>query len=406
MITVAWLVPDLIDGSGGHRTILQNAHHLQECGYRVRIHLERNPGTALGESLQEAVRRRFGYAMQEVVVGWNDFAPCDVLVATAWHSARHVRDAKVSCHKVYFVQDLESQFAPAGYFQLIAENSYTYGLVPITIGNWLRHELRQRFGITSLGFDFCADRSVYHPLPGVQREFAVCFIHQPEKPRRAHNLGLEALNIVKFKNPAVKIYTYGSVAKPSAAFQHQDLGLLDLAQCNALYNRCAVGLCLSATNPSRVPFEMMAAGLPVVELHRDNTLYDFPDDAALLCKQTPEALAEGILALLAAPDRRARMSAAGVAFMKSRDMPVGLQQFARSIEWIATSPIGASPPEAPREILYRRPAVTGGCNVADLEKVPELRRRQRIRRWLAKHLGKDSALRRIRLRPPSRVGAP
>ena len=100
------------------------------------------------------------------------------------------------------------------------------------------------------------------------------------------------------------------------------------------------------------------------------------------------------------------MSAAGTAFMKSRDMPVGMQQFARAIEWIAQSPVGASPPEAPREVLYRRPAVTAGCNVADLEMVPELRRRQRMRRWFKKHFGKDSALRRLSLRLPPGVRTP
>ena len=105
--------------------------------------------------------------------------------------------------------------------------------------------------------------------------------------------------------PKVKIYLYGSSqsAKGSIWFEHEHLGLLKLYDCNELYNRCAVGLCLSSSNPSRIPFEMMAAGLPVVELWRENNLYDLSPKAVSLSDQTPESLAEGILRLLA--DQRA-----------------------------------------------------------------------------------------------------
>lgn len=392
MTTVAWLIPDLIDGSGGHRTIIQNAHFLQESGYKTKIYLERNPCSGIGETPAEAVRRRFGYDMRDVSVGWTQLAPCDVLVATVWHSARIVKNSTLQCHKAYFVQDMESLFAPAGYYQLIAENSYKYGLVPITIGNWLKHELLDRYGSTSFSFDFCAELKTYRRLPAIERERAICFIHQPEKPRRAATLGLEALAIVKNRNPEIKIYTYGSSAKTGAVFQHEDLGLLNLDQCNALYNRCALGLCLSATNPSRVPFEMMAAGLPVVELHRHNTIYDLPDSASLLCEQSPEALAEGILALMSEPDRRARMSRAGEKFMQGRDIPRGLEQFERAIDWISKSSIGDMPPKDIGVPIYRHPALTAGEHVAGVTQGPFTRTRGPVRKWASKHFGAHSRM--------------
>jgi hypothetical protein len=43
---------------------------------------------------------------------------------------------------------------------------------------------------------------------------------------------------------------------------------------------------------------MMNAGLPVVEVWRENNLYDFNEEAMLLCKQTPESIAAGIMKIL------------------------------------------------------------------------------------------------------------
>ncbi|NDE35572.1 MAG: glycosyltransferase family 1 protein, partial [Gammaproteobacteria bacterium] len=40
MAIISWLIPTLIDGSGGHRTILQHAAYLEEQGHRSRIYVE------------------------------------------------------------------------------------------------------------------------------------------------------------------------------------------------------------------------------------------------------------------------------------------------------------------------------------------------------------------------------
>ena len=34
MHTIAWIIPCLIEGSGGHRTILQHAYALEQAGYQ------------------------------------------------------------------------------------------------------------------------------------------------------------------------------------------------------------------------------------------------------------------------------------------------------------------------------------------------------------------------------------
>lgn len=360
MASIAWLIPSLLEGSGGHRTILQHADCLQRQGHHCTIYAE-NTGSLGAATLRRDIRQMFGYEFEDVRAGWADIAPADMVFATIWYSARVVRDLSFPCLKAYFVQDFEAQFNPMGDGYLMAENSYRYGLYPITIGRWLPALLDRNFGIGASYFDFCAELGIYRRLPDVAREKAVCFIHQPDKPRRCAELGIEALGIVKHFMPDVKIYLYGSRAAGRVWFDHENLGLLRLEDCNRLYNRSAVGLCISSTNPSRIPFEMMAAGLPVVEVHRDNTLYDFPESAMLLCEPTPESLARGLMDILADPGRAAAMSAAGTAFMAGRPLDYGLGQFQ---DIVAALLAGGTPPAQDIGRLYRLPALKAQAPVA------------------------------------------
>lgn len=351
MTSIAWLIPSLIEGSGGHRTILQHADYLQRKGYRCILYLE-NETAHTEAGLRKTVRQLFGYEFEAVHAGWSNIQPADMVFATIWYSAKVVRDLPFACVRGYFVQDYEAQFNPMGDAYLMAENSYRYGLHPIAIGRWLPAMLQRDFAVPSLHFDFCADLDVYRRLPGMARERAICFIHQPEKPRRCAELGIEALGIVKHHMPDVKIYLYGSRSAGRVWFEHENLGLINLEACNRLYNRCQVGLCISTTNPSRIPFEMMAAGLPVVEVHRGNTLYDFPEDAMLLCEPTPESLAHGLMARLNDPAGTASAGEAGAAFMRDRPIGHGLGQFGAAV---GTLLAGGIPAQSVVEPMYRKP---------------------------------------------------
>lgn len=294
---IAWLIPRLVEGSGGIRTMLAYAKGLESAGYECILYIE---GVGGDKQARADVQRHFSYFFKHVQYGWENIAPADMVIATIWYSARIVRDLPFSCRKAYLVQDREALFYPAGYESLMAEQSYRYGLIPITVGYWLKTELQKRHGVQAYALDFGVDNQVYRRLDEAQQEQAVCFIYQPDKPRRCARLGIDALGIVKRHAPDTKIYLYGSHRSESRQiwFKHTHLGLISPNECNALYNRCRVGLCLSASNPSRVPFEMAAAGLPVVEIGRDNMLYDFRESMGLLCEPTPESIAEGVLTIL------------------------------------------------------------------------------------------------------------
>lgn len=344
MATFSWLVPSLIEGSGGHRTIFQCIHALEQRGHSCYVYIE-HPGIYSSTSPVDLVRRLFGYSFANISYGWTSILPCDVAVATVWYSARVVYLLPDNCYKLYFVQDWEAFFNPIGDTYIQAENSYLYGLIPITIGRWLSHELYRRFNLPSYFIDFGVDLSIYQSDPHLKKQEAICFLYQPDKPRRCAQLGLEALQIVNHYKPSVSIYLYGSNTKAprNSSNSFTNLGLLSVRDCNKLYQQCQAGLCISATNPSRIPFEMMSAGLAVVDLYRDNNLYDFPGDSILLSRSTSEELAASLIFLLEHPDLCLDMGLAGQRWMTHRS----LEREGLEFSLIAESILAGGSPSTP-----------------------------------------------------------
>lgn len=352
----AWVLPSLIEGSGGHRTILQNVQYLIRKGYECDVYVEDKGEVKNSEELRRQAETLFGKHDCRFILGYDIQGEYDIIFATAWFTAKVVRDCNSSAVKAYFIQDFEALFNPMGDGYILACNSYGYGLKPVTIGRWLSHKMQTEYHTPSRYFDFCADRRIYRPLPEAKKEHAICFVYQPDKPRRCSVLGIEALGIVKFLRPDVKIYLYGSNIKGNVWFEHENLGIIPLEKCNALYNKCEVGLCISSSNPSRIPFEMMAAGLPVVDLYMENNFFDMPNESVRLAHTTPESIAQALIEILDHPETAAQMSEAGKRYMADKDLEHGFEQFYAAVSDMAARREPAEPAVYDRS--YTRPAVS------------------------------------------------
>jgi O-antigen biosynthesis protein len=329
---IAVLTPSLILGSGGIREIFNKMQALINDNYECHAYIEGN--TNIYE-LNEQVGKFYG--TNEVIIhsGWKIEEPFDLVISTIWYSAEIVANLSFNCHKAYLIQDFESLFNAMGDRFLFAENSYQFGLLPLTLGKWLPSLLNRKFGIRSRYFDFCAQTETYYKEDNIaKKECAVAFIFQPEKPRRCYQIGLQALSILKNEIPAVEIYLYGSNDNIDIPFEHVNLGILKLNKINELYNNCTVGLCISSSNPSRIPFEMMSAGLPVVDVYMDNNLYDFPEDGILLAQPAPHSIARAVKIVLNDEKLQKNMSDAGRQFMCDRNMNYEFGQFLEGIHSI------------------------------------------------------------------------
>lgn len=331
---IAWFLPTLSKGSGGLNTIFRNAEYLVECGYSCDFFFPPSSGlVTTEEETKRRLRSWFDYSYESNIYLYATDADdrYDLIIATFWETAPLVAMQKCR-NKAYFIQDWEPSFYPVSDAYFLAMQSYELGLTPITIGRWLAVKASQACGRGAFYTDFCADLSIYSDLH-MDKEEAICAIYQPEKPRRGSKTLIEALRIVKQLNPELTIYLYGSSSHcPETDFIN--LGILSKAECNRLYNRCKVGISISSTNPSRIPFEMMAAGLPVVDLAGENTSFDFPGGAICFANATPVSLATQIDSLINDPGRLKLMSDAGVSHMQVRPLSLEREQFKDSCQKI------------------------------------------------------------------------
>ena len=62
------------------------------------------------------------------------------------------------------------------------------------------------------------------------------------------------------------------------------LGTLTAEETAELYKKCELGVIFSTTNPSRIAYEMVACGTPVIEADCEYTKYDMDSDAFVRLK--------------------------------------------------------------------------------------------------------------------------
>lgn len=366
----AIISPSPIKGSGGVARIFNFAGELAKLGFETDVYVF-DSGAKGEEKIKAQALDFYAAAGFNVICSTDLVGKYDFVMATRWDTAKLVRDSTAN-HKLYLVQDFEASFNPVGDGTIFAENSYLYGLQPITYGRWLAKKLSAEYGCVPYHLEFSSDSdSFFVKLPYQERaakRLAVCFIYQHDKPRRCPHLGVEALGIVKNLRPDIDIYLVGSDKAPTLWFDYVNCGILSLEGLNDLYNKCHLGLCLSSSNPSCNPFDMMAAGLPSVELYRENNLYDLPEEAVLLAHQTPESIAEALIYLLDDAEQRKKMSEFGVQFMRDRTTKAEVKRFLSIIRMVDEG--GSAVPIAPSSMPEKYSAkavVASACQNESVE---------------------------------------
>jgi glycosyltransferase involved in cell wall biosynthesis len=127
-----------------------------------------------------------------------------------------------------------------------------------------------------------------------------------------------ALAELHARRPDTEIALFGDAVLPAAPFPYMPLGILEPAQAARAYAEATVGLVLSLTNYSLVAPEMLACGLPPVEVRLPSTEAAFADAPIELADPTPHALATALERLLDDPPERARRARAGAEWTAPR----------------------------------------------------------------------------------------
>jgi len=327
---VAVVIPDFRRGSGGHGTIARLLEALSGRGHQLSLWLIDTEGRHLAESEAATARlfhRYFGLEGVELHTDFSTWQGSDIVLATGWQTVAPALLMPGAGGRAYLVQDHEPDFYGASAESLWARSTYSRGLHCIAASAWLAALLRERYGAGASHFDLAIDHALYGVRETPRRANRVIFYTRLVTARRAVPLGLLALEELVRRRPDVEVVLYGDVQAPALAFPHVHLGVLTWERLAALYAEATVGMVLSLTNPSLVGLEMMACGLPTVELASESMLASFGRDGPLiLTDPDPLALAGAIESLLDDAPLRGRLGAAGTELVARRSWERAAEQ--------------------------------------------------------------------------------
>jgi glycosyltransferase involved in cell wall biosynthesis len=281
--------------------------------------------------LRRKVREHYAPVAAPVFRGLGDWYGADVAVATSWQTAYAVASLPGCRARAYLLNDHEPEFHPPSVERELAERSYGLGLHGIAASPWLA-ELYAAHGGRSSPFAYGVDHDVYRRQPVTRRRDTVVFYGRAATPRRAVPLGVAALAALRERRPDLRVVAFGDSAPLDAPFPAENAGVATPEQLARLFAEGTVGLCLSLTNYSLIPQEMLACGMPCVDLDRPSTRSVFgPDGAVALAPLDPEALAGALERLLDDPAEWERRSRAGTDLVGDRTWAAAAAQVERGL---------------------------------------------------------------------------
>ncbi|HEV7804253.1 MAG TPA: glycosyltransferase family 4 protein [Solirubrobacteraceae bacterium] len=322
VLSVAVVVPAFRRGSGGHRAIADLVRGLEQRGHRCSLWISDEERRHAGHAEADVAAQFagcFGAIGGPVRLGFARWEPVDVAVATGWQTVARVLLLEGAKARAYVVLDHEPEFYATSAEREWAAWTYRQGLHVIAASAWLAGLVRERYGAGAQAFEFGIDHETYRPLELPRRDDRVLFYARAVTARRAVPLGLLALAELHRRRPGVAIALFGESRPLRPGFPAQDLGVLAPQALARAYAQATVGVVLSMTNASLIGPEMLACGLPVVELDAAAMRAGFGSDGPmLLAPFDPLALADAIELLLDDRQQRARRVAQGLALAAGR----------------------------------------------------------------------------------------
>ena len=315
---VAVVIPPFTRGSGGHASIFQIVRGLERMGHTCSIWMYDSPGRHWERAsvLRRRIVEEFVALDAPVFRGFDDWFGADVAVATGWETV-YPTVLLPGCHaRAYLIHDHEPEFFAMSAEHLWAERTYRFDLYPICGSTWLRDLMRDRYGREGSWFRFGVDHSIYRPRNAPRRRDTVMFYARHVTPRRAVPLAMLALEELHRRRPDARIVLFGDTDPLDTTFPYEFLGVIDPEGLAWRYSEATVGICLSLTNYSLIPQEMMACGLPCVDLAGRSPEAVFGSEGPVeLAAADPLAIARAAEALLSDEERWRRRSEAGLAFV-------------------------------------------------------------------------------------------
>lgn len=334
-LRIAAVIPSFRRGSGGHGTIVHLLNGLADRGHAVSLWLEdfeHRHADATPDAVAASFCAFFGADHLEFHTGFDDWRGADIVVATGWQTVPRVLLLPHAGARAYLVQDHEPEFYATSSEAMLAAATYRYGLHCIAASGWLAELLRDRYGVSASHFDLAVDHTIYRPAATPRPRNVILFYARASTPRRAVPLGLAALQELVRRRPDVDVALFGADSPPFAPFPHRNLGVLDPPALAHLYQCATIGMVFSLTNPSLVALEMMAAGLPCVEVATEPVKATFgASGAPRLAEPSPLAICSTLETLLDDETGRTALGEAGAKIMQERTWDTAAEQLEHAL---------------------------------------------------------------------------
>ena len=344
--SLAWVVPPWQIGSGGHTTIFRLIRQLELRGHSNAIFVFEAPYVwhprPSAAALRRQIREHFVPGLEaEVFHGLEDFDSADVAIATGWSTAFAVRDLPRCREKAYLVQDHEPEFFATSAQSIWAEETYRMGLRCIAYTPWMADVLRDQYGVDARWFECGTDLDVFEFAGEEQRQPEVIAVYaRNETERRAVELAMAGLALLADRRPTIRPVLFGSRRKTSLPFAAEDLGVVSPQRLARLYRDAQVGVVFSLTTHSLAAQEMMASGLPTVELEGLNVSSALGESGELVeqAARRPDAIADAIERLLDDRAAAAAMARRARAFVEERTWKRAGDQVESALREFLTDP--------------------------------------------------------------------
>lgn len=341
--TILFIVTRMVRFHGGQTSLLRLGTELDKAGFEVgyavyKPQSKKEMELCAKSNLAEYRGRLFtAPELKQMIAGKKRAA--DIVIASSWDTVSWAK--RLPGYKMYFVQDYEPYFYSFGELFLLARKTYEQGLHMVSLGAWnkgmIGRECRPVSPVDVIDFpyekkeyvfekkDFAAYASKKKLVLAVYLKF-----YGKRLPCIIPHLLKETAESLRVKGIELEVRYFGEAGSFKAP-GGKNLGMLDKEQLCALYHEADFGMVASMSNISLVPYEMLSAGLPVIEFE-DGTFGEFfPEGSAILIGLSGKELAEKLLELTRHPVQLEAQLAAAWEYMKDLSWEKSAGQFAEII---------------------------------------------------------------------------
>lgn len=336
---ITFVIPGMSAFSGGHTSILRLGTELVSRGYDVfYMSFFDQPLEEMKHNAEVNLKQYKG----KIIATNLDNYSCDIIVATSWDSVYFVKN--MNGYKMYFVQDYEPYFHLYGELFLMAKKTYELGLHMVSLGGWNKYMIEKNCSpispVDEIEFPYEGkeyyDKGRDFDTYKNKDEFNFAVYLKDTGKRAPYLIQYLMKNVKEYfekMGKKINIKYYGETTDFDCD-GGENLGKLNKEQLFNLYSESDFGVVASLTNISLVPYEMLATGLPIIELEDGTFSHFFPENSCILTGFDSSELIDKLEKSISDVNSLKEMSKKAKNYLETLSWSKSAEQFIKVIEKI------------------------------------------------------------------------